>query len=111
MTEKKTRRELSRAWRDQPANAGIYAFHGPQGAVWVDASPTLDKIENRLRFTLRMRDCRVPGLQSAWDAARGDGFRFEVLERFDPELTPMARETLTKARLAHWRAEIVRQAV
>lgn len=106
MPDSRTRRAAARAFRDRPADAGIYAVHGPGGAVWVGASPTLASVENRLWFTLRMGDCRVPGLQQAWTAAKGEGFAVAVLERFDPETAPYARERLLKDRAAHWRERL-----
>lgn len=98
------------AWRERDTEAGVYAFRGP-GEVWVGASRTLDKAENRIRFELRMGACRTPGLQAAWAAAGDGAFRYEVLERFDPELSEMARAGLLKERAAHWRARLGARAI
>lgn len=101
------RRAIRTAYRERPADAGIFAFRGPApGAVWVGGSPTLGSIENRLRFTLRHGPHRAPGLTEAWAAAGGAGFVFEVLERLDPELSPMARGDALKERAAHWQTAL-----
>ncbi|MBI1219126.1 MAG: GIY-YIG nuclease family protein [Rhodobacteraceae bacterium] len=102
--DRTARKAASSAWKDRPADAGIYAFRDAQGGVWVGASPTLGAIENRLRFSLRSGGATDPALAAAWAAAGGEGFVFEVLERLDPDLVPLARTDALKARVAHWRA-------
>jgi hypothetical protein len=59
-----------------------------------------------MRFQLRMGVCRTPGLQAAWDAAGEGAFRYAVLERFDAELSEMARAGLLKERAAAWRERL-----
>jgi hypothetical protein len=98
------------AWRERDVEAGIFALAGPDG-VWVGASVTLDKAENRVRFQLRAGACRTPGLASAWAAAGDGAFRYEVLERFDPALSEMARAGLLKERAAYWRARLGARAI
>jgi hypothetical protein len=103
--ERERRKAVQAAWRERSAEAGIFAFRGP-GCVWVGASRTLDKAENRVRFELRIGSCRTPGLADAWAAAGDGAFRYEVLERFDPDLSEMARAGLLKERAAHWRERL-----
>lgn len=103
--DRAARKAAQVAWREREAEAGIFAFRGP-GAVWVGASRTLDKAENRVRFQLRVGTCRTPGLQAAWAAAGDGAFRYEVLERFDADLSEMARAGLLTERAAHWRARL-----
>ncbi len=88
------------AYRDRPAVAGIYEMRGGTSA-WVGATPTLDSIENRLRFTLKHGSHPNPALQ----AAAAEGLTFGVLETIDPELAPLVRARLLKERLAHWLAQ------
>jgi hypothetical protein len=104
------RKAVQVAWREREVAAGIFAFAGPDD-VWVGASRTLDTAENRVRFQLRVGSCRSPGLQAAWAVAGDDAFRFEVLERFEPELSEMARTGLMKERAAHWRARLGARAI
>ena len=107
MIDRTARKAATAAWKDRPADAGIYAFRDTQGGgVWVGASPTLGAIENRLRFSLRSGGATEPALAAAWAAATGAGFVFDVLERLDPDLVPLARADALKARAAHWRAAL-----
>jgi hypothetical protein len=101
--ERDARRAAIAAWKERPVSAGIYAFRQDGGAVWVGASQTLGAVENRLRFILRTGGPTRPELAAAWAASGGEGFRFEVLERLDPELSPRARERELKERLEIWR--------
>lgn len=108
--DRERRKAAQAAWRDREAEVGIFAFRGPE-EVWVGASRTLDKAENRLRFELRLGSCRTPGLAAAWAAAGDGAFRYEVLERFDADLSEMARAGLLKERAAHWRARLGARAI
>jgi hypothetical protein len=108
--DRAARKAVQVAWREREAEAGIFAFRGLEG-VWVGASRTLDAAENRVRFQLRMGACRTPGLQAAWDAAGEGGFRYEVLERFDAEISEMARAGLLKERAAQWRERLGARAI
>jgi hypothetical protein len=105
MMDRAARKAVQVAWREREVDAGIFAFRGPEG-LWVGASRTLEKAENRVRFQLRLGACRTPGLQAAWDAAGENAFRYEVLERFDADLSEMARAGLLKDRAAHWRERL-----
>jgi len=87
------------AYRERKPQAGIYEVRAGDDR-WIGASPTLDKIENRLRFTLAQGGHPNPGLQ----AAAGPGFDFAVLETLDPETPALSRDRVLKERLAHWLA-------
>lgn len=109
--DRNARRAAVAAWKGKPADAGIYAFRQESGPVWVGASPRLSAIENRLRFSLRAGGPGPAGLLTAWAGAGGEGFRFEVLERLDPELTALERDIALKAALAAWRERLGAEAV
>ncbi len=94
------RKAALQSYRDRAPQAGIYAVHAA-GQCWIGASPTLDKIENRLRFTLAQGGHPNPALQSA---AAG-GLRVEVIEALDPATDPLSVPRLLKERLAHWRQQ------
>lgn len=101
--DKTTRRAAREAAKEAKPDAGLFAFHAPAGEVWVGRSPTLASAENRLRFTLRQGGGFLPAaLTAAWAAASGEGFRFEVLERLDPETPALLVADTLKARAAHW---------
>jgi hypothetical protein len=99
------RKAVTAAYKEKKAEAGIYAFHAPSlRAAWVGASPTLDTVERRLRFTLRSSGPCAAGLAAAYAELGDEGLRFEVLERFDPELTALTRQSALRDRARHWRA-------
>ena len=98
--DRQQRRAARAEFLDRDQDAGIYALRF-RDAVFVGAAPRLAAAENRLRFTLRQGGERNGALAAAW-AAEGD-FRFEILEAFDPELSPMRRRDLLKERLVAWR--------
>ncbi|MBH1973839.1 MAG: GIY-YIG nuclease family protein [Rhodobacteraceae bacterium] len=109
--QKDQRRAVRTALKDQKSDAGIYAFRSPTGAVWVGQSKTLASAENRLRFSLRTNGMAPADLTADWAAAQGEGFTFDVLERLDPELVPMARDDLLKARVLVRRADLKANAI
>lgn len=90
-------------YRERKPAVGVYALRcSMTGACWVGASPTLDTIENRHRFTLLQGSHPNAALQSAARTHGADSILFEVLETL-PEDTPVvARERLLKDRLAHY---------
>lgn len=94
--DKETRKAAVSAYRERKPDAGVFAVHAG-GGCWIGASPTLDKAENRLRFTLAQGTHPNKALQAA-----GGEPRVEVLERLDPETPALSRERLLKERLAHW---------
>ncbi len=94
------RKAARQDYRERKGLAGIYEVRAA-GQVWVGASPTLDTIENRLRFTLQQGGHPNKALQAA---AQG-GFTFAVVEVLDPETPALSRDRLLKERLAHWLAE------
>ena len=102
--DKTNRRAARAAAKEAKPDAGVFAFHGAAGGVWVGRSPTLASVENRLRFTLRQGGGFLPqALKDAWAAAAGEGFRYEVLERLDPEMPALLVADALKASAAIWR--------
>lgn len=82
MLSRQDRKAASAAYRERKATAGVYSVRCvPTGAVWIGVSPDLDKVENRLWFSLRSGGCPNPGLQAAWRQHGGDAFDFAVIER------------------------------
>jgi len=98
------------AWKERKTVAGIYAVRAPAtGQVWVGATTTLDKAENRLWFTLKHGISRpVPAhaawndLQAAWDACGPEGLSFETVEELDEKAVAYGGRTHLRERLAHW---------
>lgn len=95
------KRAARTAWKDRDPEWTVFAAR-TGGATWVGVSPDLAAIENRLRFTLKLGDCRAKGMQAAYDGT----LSVEPLELLDSDLGPLARDDAIKARRAHWCAEL-----
>jgi hypothetical protein len=109
--DKAARRAAVAAYKDLPPAWGVYAVRGPDGRVWVGGSRHLETQQNSLWFSLRNGGRYDAGLQAAWREAGPAAFAFEVLERFDPELSDLGRADLLKKRTADWRAELKAETV
>lgn len=97
------KKALIAAYKERKRAAGIYAVTcTATGAAWVGSTATLDTVENRLWFTLRGGSNPHRDLQAAWKAHGADSFRFEKLEQFKDDLSPLALDRMSKERLAHW---------
>jgi hypothetical protein len=95
--------ELKRTYKETPIRKGIFKIVCEStGQTWVDASTSLDSIQNRIWFTLRMGSHRNRDLQGAWNAAGADAMRFEIVEVFPEDVSGFGLENLTKDRKKHW---------
>lgn len=91
------------AYKERKSPAGIYAVTcAANGQRWVGCAPDLDKIQNRLWFTLRQDGHRRGGLQAAWNAHGEAAFSLEVIETFEDEALAYVRDRVFAERQAHW---------
>jgi hypothetical protein len=91
------------AYKERKAAGGIYAvFCRPLNQRWIGRTADLDKIQNRLWFTLRQGGSLNAGLQAAWNTHGPDTFALEVVEKIDDEALDFVRERLFAERLVHW---------
>jgi hypothetical protein len=103
----KERKAASAAYKERKSAAGVYASRcAPTGEVWVGQTGDLEKVWNRISFSLRSGAGPRRDLQTAWNAFGAPGFAFEVLERLEDEDLPYVRDALLKDRLAHWRGKL-----
>ena len=110
--ERNGKRAARAAYKERKAPAGVYAVRcAASGEVWVGQAPDLDKIWNRIAFTLRGGANRHRALQAAWNAQGAAAFVFEVLERLDEEALDFARQSALKERTAFWRAKLAAAAI
>jgi hypothetical protein len=94
-------------YKKRTSVAGIYAVRcRSTGEAWVGQALDLDKIQNRIWFSLRMGSHSNRDLQRVWSKHGEPGLSFEILERLKEEDLPYVRDTLLKERLAHWRATL-----
>ena len=101
------RRAAIAAYKKQKSVAGIYAIRcSASGEVWVGQTLDLDKVWNRIGFTLRGGASPHRALQAAWKAHGADAFSFEALERLEDEPLEFARQSQLNERKAAWRAKL-----
>lgn len=95
------------AYKERKAPAGIYIIRlAPTGQTWVGRAGDLDKIQNRVWFTLQHGSHVSRSLQAAWNANRVEDFVLERLEEINEELTGYLRDRTLKDRLIHWAFEL-----
>jgi len=95
------------AYKEQDVVAGIYAVRcTATGQAWVGHAPNLEKVRNRVWFTLRHGGHPSRGLQEAWQTHGDNSFTFEELERLQDEDLAYVRAAQLKERAAHWRAKL-----
>jgi hypothetical protein len=99
------RKAAMAAYKERKSAYGIYVLRcGPSGQAWVGYAADMEKIENRLAFTLRGGATPHRELLEACRRHGPAAFSFEALEVREQEDEPgFAREAWRKARLAHWR--------
>jgi len=101
------RKQAIADWKNRKPPRGAYSVRfGSGGAVWVDSTPDLDAARNRLLGALRIGAHINPYLQAAWNEHGETAFRYEVLEKLDDDLSPMAWRDLLKEKKKLWMAKL-----
>ncbi len=105
--DKAAKRAAIGAYKERKVAVGIFAVRcAPAGQVWVGAAPSLDTIQNRIWFGLRLGSCPQLSAQDAWNAHGEAAFSFKVVETYDEDTAKLAQREWLKDRAAHWRAEL-----
>jgi len=100
------------AYKERKTIAGIYVVRSAATSqAWVGQTPNLEKIQNRIWFSLRQGVHTCRSLQAAWNAHGPDGLTFGECERLEEEEIAYVRDALLKERVAHWRAELRAMAI
>ncbi|KRR01907.1 hypothetical protein CQ12_27045 [Bradyrhizobium jicamae] len=100
------------AYKERKTFAGIFLIRCKATAeTWVGQTPNLEKIQNRIWFSLRQGSHPCRSLQTAWTAHGVDSFTFAECERLEEEETPYVRDGLLKERAVHWRETLNAEAV
>ena len=99
-------------YKKRASVAGVFAIRcAASGEVWVGRALDLEKIQNRIWFSLRMGDHRNADLQRAWSTHGEASLSLETLERLEDEKLAYVRDALLKERLEHWRTRLNAAAV
>jgi len=100
------RKQAIDAWKKREVDAGIFVVRCvATGAAWIGGWPDVDRVRNRIWFTLGQGSHPNRGLQAAWRTHGPDAFAFEVLERLEPCEENWARDARLKERVALWRKQ------
>lgn len=100
------KKEAARKFKERKPDAGIYEIASTAtGRLWVGPSRNLEASRNSLSLALRQGGHRNRALQAEFETHGASALRFQVLERFDPELSPLLLGDAFKARMTHWRAK------
>lgn len=97
------RKEAIAEYKNRKTPRGTFVLRfADDGPAWVDSTPDLDAAKNGLLFALRHRVHRNKELQAEWDAQGEGAFRYEVLEKLEDDLAPMAWRDLLKDKKRSW---------
>jgi hypothetical protein len=77
----------------------------------IGQTPDLEKIRNRIWFTLRHGSHRCATLQTAWNRHGQESLTLEACERLEDEETLYIRDALLKERMLHWRSVLGAEAI
>lgn len=102
------------AYKERKVFAGIYAVRcAASGEAWVGQALNLEKVQNRIWFTLRQGGHPCRSLQAAWKTHGEAGLAFAECERLDEDETETTyiRDALLKERMRRWLAELKAEAL
>lgn len=103
-----SRKAAIQAYKERKTPRGIFAMRClATGSVWVDSAMDLAAAENRTWHVLRLGDrYHDPEIFVEFRAHGAESFRYEVLEKFDDDVAPLALRDLLKERKLHWLAQL-----
>ena len=105
--DKQDRKAAIAAYKDRKVEGGVFAVRcSATGEAWVGKAADLDKIRNRVWFSLGHGSHMSRSLQAAWNAHGADAFSFEALEAIDPDEPSYVRDTLFREALARWQERL-----
>lgn len=103
MLSKEQKKEAIEKFKERKPLLGIYGVRCiASGQVWVGSSRNLDATRNGIWFGLRNGSHRDIALQREWNAQGEAAFRYEVLEKLDEDVIPMAVSDLLAGTKKHW---------
>jgi hypothetical protein len=106
MESKAARKEAIQKFKERKPALGVFAVRCTvSGRVWVDVSRNLDAAKNGTWFGLRNGSHRDKLLQAEWNAHGEDAFVYEILEKLDEDVHPLAVADLLKSARNRWIAQ------
>jgi hypothetical protein len=106
------RKEAIAEYKNRKIPRGTFSVRfAENGPTWVDATPDLDAAKNSLLWALRHGMHRNKDLQAEWNAHGESAFQYEVLEKLEDDLAPMAWRDLLKDKKKEWLEQLGAQAI
>jgi hypothetical protein len=104
---KTDRKEAIRKFKDRKPARGVFAVRcTANGNQWVDSTMNLEAAKNGAWFSLRHGSYRDKVLQAEWNAYGEQAFEYEILERLDDDVSPLALADLLKEKKRHWTTQL-----
>jgi hypothetical protein len=101
------RRAAIAAYKERKSVAGVFSLRcSATGEIWVGSALDIDKMFNRLTFSLRTGGWSGPALQAAWKTHGPGAFAFETLERLPDAPSAYVRDAALKDRRDFWREKL-----
>ncbi|MGH9663642.1 MAG: GIY-YIG nuclease family protein [Bryobacteraceae bacterium] len=112
MSSKTGRKEAIKEYKARKIPRGIFVVRcTATGRTWIGSSPNLDAARNGLWFTLELGNHPNKTLQAEWRAAGGKAFEYEILEKLDDDVSPIALNDLLKEKRLRWVERLNAQAL
>jgi hypothetical protein len=97
------KKEAIRKFKEQKVPRGVYAVRCTvTGHVWVGTSRNLDATRNGTWFSLRIGGHRDKSLQQEWNMHGEPAFDYEILEKLEDDVHPLAAADLLKEKGKQW---------
>ena len=109
MSNKQTRKEMSRAYKEQLSRGGIYTITNTiNGKYLLDHAADVKSIQNRFQWAVSTGTALHPKLQGDWKELGASVFVLEILEEVQqtPEQTSAAFQEQLKARERSWSEQL-----
>jgi len=101
------RKEAIRICKEIKTPCGIFAVRcQASGRIWVGSSPNLHSAHNRFWFCLRQRSHPNRDLQNEWNSHGEQSFQYEVLEKLEDDIAPLASKDLLKENQLTWQTRL-----
>ena len=107
MESKVAKKEAIRKFKERKVALGVFAVRcTASGRVWVDSSRNLDAAKNGTWFGLRNGGHRDKSLQEEWNAHGEGAFQYEILEKLEDDVHPLAVADRLKEMRSRWIAQL-----
>lgn len=112
MLSKEQRKEAIHKAKELKPSLGVFAVRcTANGHVWVGTSRNLEAAKNGIWFGLRHGSHRDRALQEEWNAQGEPAFQYEVLEKLDKDVLPLAVSDLLGEKKKQWLRQLGAQAL